>query len=591
MAARADFVSDYQVGQQVTVVLGNGALCWSGQLVEIGERRIRLKMDDDTVRSVSYEGIIADYLSPQVVSAQGAQAPVQENLSPIEAAYREVCDAAYEWEFDPVSLREQVRLSPNIESKRLIAALADSLAEAEATDDFETMDQIVSAGLSLLEKAPESIVLRRLVGEAAMLAEDYETAEEMLYGIEMYAAAFYAAWMMEADDKMAEDGACHLLYERKKVDGVVEMYLRLAQKAGDLSVFGSFAENEGDANPQLTGVCLGYLMACAGKNPAILGNDLSLAENRAEMFRIFRSCFPDPVPSQLEQMESEDDGEEADSAPVTFNSEQISENPGWENQPPARTGITGTIFSFKPEQKIGFIRAEDTDWFFHVNHITDEPLVQMLEEDPLGQYIVLFDVGYNSRGSCAVNVRLKDPEHPREKPDPALEVEHHGIITRYYPFYSNGQITEGDTAYNFRLAFVTDPTLKNYCEIWQNIVQYQFEVVFRLRKLKDGKLVATDIRLEHPEVVPDGNQDADNNGHPQPAVTEPAEQPVGEPVEQPVSAAADDEPAAEQPVGQADDGLVDEQSPVADDSEQPTVGQDETSQQVDEAVKEPAVVE
>ena len=79
MAARADFVSDYQVGQQVTVVLGNGALCWSGQLVEIGERRIRLKMDDDTVRSVSYEGIIADYLSPQVVPAQGAQAPAQEN--------------------------------------------------------------------------------------------------------------------------------------------------------------------------------------------------------------------------------------------------------------------------------------------------------------------------------------------------------------------------------------------------------------------------------------------------------------------------------------------------------------------------------
>ena len=197
----------------------------------------------------------------------------------------------------------------------------------------------------------------------------------------------------------------------------------------------------------------------------------------------------------------------------------------------------------------------------------------MLEEDPLGQYIVLFDVGYNSRGSCAVNVRLKDPEHPREKPDPALEVEHHGIITRYYPFYSNGQITEGDTAYNFRLAFVTDPTLKNYCEIWQNIVQYQFEVVFRLRKLKDGKLVATDIRLEHPEDVPDGNQDVENNGHPQPAVTEPAEQPVG----------------------QADNVLVDEQSPMADDSEQPTVGrdeqQDETSQQVDEAVEEPAVVE
>ena len=104
---------------------------------------------------------------------------------------------------------------------------------------------------------------------------------------------------------------------------------------------------------------------------------------------------------------------------------------------------------------------------------------------------------------------------------------------------------------------VTDPTLKNYCEIWQNIVQYQFEVVFRLRKLKDGKLVATDIRLEHPEIVPDENQDADQDGHPQ---------------------------AAAEPV-----------SAVENDSVQPSVGQAEQTdtalQQPDEAVKVPAAVE
>ena len=503
MAAHEDFALDYQVGQRITVVLGNGSLCWSGELVEIGERRIKLRMEDGTVRSVCYGGILADYLTAETPAEQPPVSARNELLSdqpPLRRAYLEVCAAEYEWEFDPQSLREQVRLSPNIEQKRLIVALTDSLIDAEQADDYKTMDQIVSAGLSLLEKASDSLALRRLVGEAALLSEDYETAEDMLYGIEMYAEAFYAAWMMDSSDKMAEDGACHLLYERKKIPEVVEMYVRLAEKAGDLSVFGSYVENEGDANPELVARCFAYLMVCAGQDPVDEGEPLSSEKNRAKMARIFEQCYPNPVPCQLEQMESEEDEtDESCSDPVTFNSEQLADNVGWEQQPAkTRTDICGTIFSYKPEQKIGFIRAEDTDWFFHVNHIADEQLGQMLEEDPLGQYIVLFDVGYNSRGACAVNVHLKDPEHPREKPDPALEVEHHGIITRYYPFYSNGQITEGDTSYNFRLAFVTDPTLKNYCEIWQNIVQYQLPVVFRLRKLKDGKLVATDIRLEHP---------------------------------------------------------------------------------------------
>ena len=503
MAAHEDFVLDYQVGQRITVVLGNGSLCWSGELEEIGERRIKLRMEDGTVRSVCYGGILADYLTAETPAEQPPVSVRNELLSdqpPLRRAYLEVCAAEYECEFDPQSLREQVRLSPNIEQKRLIVALTDSLIDAEQADDYKTMDQIVSAGLSLLEKASDSLALRRLVGEAALLSEDYETAEDMLYGIEMYAEAFYAAWMMDSSDKMAEDGACHLLYERKKIPEVVEMYVRLAEKAGDLSVFGSYVENEGDANPELVARCFAYLMVCAGQDPVDEGEPLSSEKNRAKMARIFEQCYPNPVPCQLEQMESEEDEtDESCSDPVTFNSEQLADNAGWEQQPAkTRTDICGTIFSYKPEQKIGFIRAEDTDWFFHVNHIADEQLGQMLEEDPLGQYIVLFDVGYNSRGACAVNVHLKDPEHPREKPDPALEVEHHGIITRYYPFYSNGQITEGDTSYNFRLAFVTDPTLKNYCEIWQNIVQYQLPVVFRLRKLKDGKLVATDIRLEHP---------------------------------------------------------------------------------------------
>ena len=503
MAAHEDFVLDYQVGQRITVVLETAAFAGAVNWRKSGERRIKLRMEDGTVRSVCYGGILADYLTAETPAEQPPVSARNELLSdqpPLRRAYLEVCAAEYEWEFDPQSLREQVRLSPNIEQKRLIVALTDSLIDAEQADDYKTMDQIVSAGLSLLEKASDSLALRRWSVRLRCCRRIMRRRKICCMVSRCIPKRFYAAWMMDSSDKMAEDGACHLLYERKKIPEVVEMYVRLAEKAGDLSVFGSYVENEGDANPELVARCFAYLMVCAGQDPVDEGEPLSSEKNRAKMARIFEQCYPNPVPCQLEQMESEEDEtDESCSDPVTFNSEQLADNAGWEQQPAkTRTDICGTIFSYKPEQKIGFIRAEDTDWFFHVNHIADEQLGQMLEEDPLGQYIVLFDVGYNSRGACAVNVHLKDPEHPREKPDPALEVEHHGIITRYYPFYSNGQITEGDTSYNFRLAFVTDPTLKNYCEIWQNIVQYQLPVVFRLRKLKDGKLVATDIRLEHP---------------------------------------------------------------------------------------------
>ena len=150
-------------------------------------------MEDGTVRSVCYGGILADYLTAETPAEQPPVSARNELLSdqpPLRRAYLEVCAAEYEWEFDPQSLREQVRLSPNIEQKRLIVALTDSLIDAEQADDYKTMDQIVSAGLSLLEKASDSLALRRLVGEAALLSEDYETAEDMLYGIEMYSEAF-----------------------------------------------------------------------------------------------------------------------------------------------------------------------------------------------------------------------------------------------------------------------------------------------------------------------------------------------------------------------------------------------------------------
>lgn len=504
MLAKEDFLADFRLGQPLTVVLGNGSLVWSGELIEIGERRIRLKMNDGTLRSVGYDGILAGY-TPTEESAEEENVDIaageadEENLSLLREGVFAVRDAAYEWEFDPAALKAQIRLSPNTEQKRMVVALADNLADAEQTEDYETIDKIVAAGLALVEKEPENAVLRRLVGEAALLAEDFETAEESLYSAGNYGEAFYAAWMMESRDKMAEDGACHLLYEKKKNTELVEMFVRLAADAGDLSVFGQFLENEEEEYADLIGCCLAYLLARKKIYPELSDQSLSSPENFKLMSRLFRENYPSPENSQLEQMEQVDeDGEFPASSMVTLNSAQLTDTDSASPEQPVRKDIPGTIFFYKPEQKIGFIRAEDTDWFFHVNHITDPELEPMLEEDPEGQYFVLFDVGYNSRGSCANNVRLRDKEHPKEAKDPELTCEHHGVITRYYPFYSNGQITEGDTAYNFRLAFVSDPELHDYCELYQDVPQHRFEVIFRLKKLKDGKLVATAVRLARP---------------------------------------------------------------------------------------------
>ena len=60
MAVREDFLTDYRIGDRVTVVLG-GKLIWTGVLDEMGEHRIRLRMEDGTVRSISYSAIMADY--------------------------------------------------------------------------------------------------------------------------------------------------------------------------------------------------------------------------------------------------------------------------------------------------------------------------------------------------------------------------------------------------------------------------------------------------------------------------------------------------------------------------------------------------
>ncbi len=307
--------------------------------------------------------------------------------------------------------------------------------------------------------------------------------------------------MMESRDKMAEDGACHLLYEKKKNTELVEMFVRLAADAGDLSVFGQFLENEEEEYADLIGCCLAYLLARKKIYPELSDQSLSSPENFKLMSRLFRENYPSPENSQLEQMEQVDeDGEVPASSMVTLNSAQLTDTDSASPEQPVRKDIPGTIFFYKPEQKIGFIRAEDTDWFFHVNHITDPELEPMLEEDPEGQYFVLFDVGYNSRGSCANNVRLRDKEHPKEAPDPLLSYMHKGVLSRYYSFYQNGQVAEeaedGEQVYNFRLSYVTDSELKSACELHSDIAQQRLPVTFWLKKLKDGKLVATDIQLD-----------------------------------------------------------------------------------------------
>lgn len=511
MAVREDFLGDYRIGDRVTVVLG-GKLIWTGILDEMGEHRIRLRMEDGTIRSVSYNAILADY------APAGPRDRKERDAQVMQEAARQVQEAVYAWQFNPDSLREEIRLSPNSEQKRMVTALCEELAAAADAEDYDTIDKIIAAAEGLAEQGTESAALRRLTGEAALLAEDYETAEESLYNAGRYGEAFYAASMIPSEDRMAEDGACHLLYDRRKQPEVVESFVRLAAEAGDLSVFRRFLEDEGRDYPQLVTRCLCFLAVRKKQYPAFGKDGLYSPSGRSALLKIFREQYPDPENSQLEQMEQLDDTAENRSGEgATFNGESLPDDAG-------EKGKEGVVFSYKPEHKIGFIRADGNDWFFHLNHIADEQLARMLEEDPGQRYLVTFDVGYNSRGRCATAVRLRDPEHPVEAPDPLLAFEHHGNLTRYYSFYQNGQVTEtldGEVhVYNFRLSYVTDPELKNACELHSDIAQQALPVTFWLKKLKDGKLVASDVQLDRQALQ--AKQPPEEGGQPEPASETPA---------------------------------------------------------------------
>ena len=145
----------------------------------------------------------------------------------------------------------------------------------------------------------------------ALLAGDYEAAEELLYAGGNYKEAFYAASLIPSDDRMAEDGACHLLYEKKKQPDVVECFVRLAEAAGDLSVFRRFVEDEGREYPELAVRCLCYLAMRKDAVPELGRDGLYSSFGRAALLRSFRENYPDPENSQLEQMEQVEPPQEA----------------------------------------------------------------------------------------------------------------------------------------------------------------------------------------------------------------------------------------------------------------------------------------
>ena len=66
----------------------------------------------------------------------------------------------------------------------------------------------------------------------------------------------------------------------------------------------------------------------------------------------------------------------------------------------------------------------------------------------------------------------------------------------FAPFYPIEEAEDGEQVYNFRLSYVTDSELKSACELHSDIAQQRLPVTFWLKKLKDGKLVATDIQLD-----------------------------------------------------------------------------------------------
>ena len=478
---REDFILDNQPGDLITVMLQNGAE-WTGKIIDWNERRVRLEMDG-VPRTISFNIIDAYY--PAAVNSAPVSAPSVPAEKPVPAAtpaqlaVARVSAAEYRIVFDPDLVREQLRLAPNTMEKERISSLFQSFLRADAEkNDPLALKRVTAAADKLAEQYPDRPLTQCIIGEMALHTENWETAEECFYSAQSYARAFFAASQLNNEEQMAEDGACHLLYEKKKEADVVYLYLRMAAKANDLSVFRRFLKTEGDLHPELTADCLCWLLQNRGL-PLPEGENITEPTVIDAMGELFDRHYPDRADCQMKKLEPDETGEE-----------QSEEK---EEAKPLPTGLQGYLYNYAPERRIGRVfSSERPDWFFHYNHIIDPLLQSMLDTEPNRPYLVTFDVGSNDRGLCASNIRLTDPEHPYD------DVRRTGTITNFYPYYQNGRITCGEESYNFRVDEITDPDLRNYCTVFPDVVARNFTVTFLLRKVRDGKEVAVDIQMAEP---------------------------------------------------------------------------------------------
>jgi len=320
---REDFILDNQPGDFITVLLQNGAE-WTGTILDWNERRVRLEVDG-VPRTVSFN-IIDGYYPAAPAAAQPAPvpapvpvpapAPVAETaaptVTPAQLAVERVSAAEYRIAFDPDLVKEQLRLAPNTMEKERISSLFQSFlrADAESKNDPLALKRVSAAADKLAEQYPDRPLTQRIIGEMALYTENWETAEECFYAAQSYARAFFAASKLNSEEKMAEDAACHLLDEKKKEADIIYTYLRMAAKAGDLSVFRRFLQTEGDRFPQLAADCLCWLLNYRGL-PLPEGENITEPTVIDAMTELFDRHYPDPVDCQMKKLEADEnpDGE------------------------------------------------------------------------------------------------------------------------------------------------------------------------------------------------------------------------------------------------------------------------------------------
>lgn len=487
---REDFILDNQPGDIITVMLQNGAE-WTGKVIDWNERRVRLEMDG-VPRTISFNIIDAYYpAAPAAVQPAPAFVPAPAPApavkpvpaaTPAQLAVARVNAAEYRIVFDPDLIREQLRLAPNTMEKERISALFQSFlrADAEKSDPL-ALKRVTAAADKLAEQYPDRPLTQRVIGEMALYTANWESAEECFYAAQSYARAFFAASQLNNEEQMAEDGACHLLYEKKKEADVVYAYLRMAAKAEDLSVFRRFLNTEGDLYPELAADSLCWLLQNRGL-PLPEGENITEPTVIDAMTELFDRHYPDRTDCQLKKLEPDEaDEEQADSADKA------------EETKPLPIGLQGYFYDYSSDRRFGRIFSpERSDWFFHYNHITDPLLQGMLDTLPDRRYLVTFDVGTNDRGLCATNIHLTDPAHPFD------DTRRSGTITSFYPYYQNGKIACGEELYNFRVDKISDPDLRSYCTVSTDVATRKFEVTFLLYKDREGKDVAIDVRLTEP---------------------------------------------------------------------------------------------